>query len=107
MIKNIRHIGIPVVNVIDSMNFYMQFGFKTDLATVENWGGGDLIIAKLAAPGIDTQIELVEGDWPHHFAVQVPMNFSAESFKIWKRKQNVTFIEDPSGNLIELVKGEA
>ena len=106
MIKHIRHIGIPVDNVIDSIDFYRQFGFRADQTVVETWDGQKLAIAKLAIPGQKSQLELVEGGWPNHFAVQVQMDYPTSRHLIWKQKQNVTFIYDPSGNIIELVKGE-
>ena len=103
MSDQLRHAGVTVKDLETSIKWYSSFlGAEVVSRSHETWGKRQINVAKL-----DNGIELVEGPWKNHIAVNVR---NAEDYYQdvlhFKRtdKVVVAFIEDPDGNIIECVE---
>lgn len=106
MKARLRHVGIRTRDFHKSTAFYMGLGIGLNLQnrSVEYTDGGRLSILKL-----DNQIELVDAFWMNHFALTVDDldSFNLPDKPIFSKetdKVKVCYIQDPDGNVIELVE---
>ena len=107
MIKAIRHIGIQVKDMQESLAFWKGQGFIEFYNEIEEWPKGKLHIVKLCL-GDGPALELVEIlgnlDWPNHIAVTV----DKLPFPKFATKRpggcKVAFAVSPEGMRLELVE---
>jgi len=107
MISHIRHVGLNVKDIDRSIAFYRKLGFSLFSRTTELWGEKIIDVAKMRAKdGALTVLELVQGDWCNHFAIQANdiLITGLPLATGYMRKNNVAFIQDPDGHYIELVE---
>ena len=105
-VNRIRHIGLKVKDLDVSLNFYRNKGFIVIFRGREYWGKVKLEIAKLGLPGGDAVLELIQAEaWPgNHFAVEVDQIPFPSALVNPLIKESVTYIQDPDGHYIELVR---
>lgn len=97
MIKNLRHVGIVVSDMDRAIRFYGSLGCNVISRCHETWGRKRIEVCKMTH-----NIELIKGFWERHTAFTVD---NLDGFNVVLRKKpGVKFIEDPFGNVIELVK---
>ena len=98
----LRHVGIPVVNLDRSRDFYERLGFRMESWAREKWRR-ELQVMKLRTRDDSTCLELIEGVWQPHIAIEV------ESIDPWRNlvefcKEPAYYVRDPDGNYLELVE---
>ena len=126
MVK-LRHVGIVVKNLPKALAFYKQLGFglivskqteytsKDTLYMVKLNSEIELTHGRIAGEGtivtakVNSQIELIKGNWMNHFALTVDHlnNFKLPDKPIFQKETKtarVCYIQDPDGNVIELVE---
>lgn len=108
MKAQLRHVGIRFTDVARTFCFYQNLGFDIDsrIWSREYTDRGIINIIKF-----DNQIELINGNWMNHFALTVD---SLDDFKhllpdkpVFSKetdKVKVCYIQDPDGNMVELVE---
>jgi len=127
MIKNIRHFGIPIIDIEKSLNFYCDLlGFKlVHKNNIKDVYGKDLTYIKLKINNDPVLLELLFHDILIYSSslVNIHMAFTVDDIdatykKLLDAKVNflsppkkaqdsaclLCFCYDPSGNLIELVE---
>ena len=104
----LRHVGIPVGDLQEAIQFYQQFDFYPLSFESVEIAGGVVEIAKLAHKE-GSVIELIDGATaiPH-----ISITTGRLLFEVLKehrdtkkfKKDGVCYIEDPWGNIIEIVE---
>lgn len=109
MIAKLRHAGIVVKDLKKAEKFYNRLGFSRLRAIqLETWNRKKLKILKLSDG--DDIIELIQGDWRPHLAFTLTYG-DMDKMKdacFYKREKNglkIYYLEDPSGNYVEVVDG--
>ena len=104
MIKSIRHIGIQVNDMEESLRFWKAQGFEVVYDEYEVWNQQQLHVVKLKCEHGTTLIELVDGNWRNHIAVTV----DKLPFPKFAQKRpdgcKVAFAVSPEGMRIEMVE---
>ena len=123
----LRHVGIVVKDLAESVGFYRRLGFGTIISKqteytekgpihtvklnnqIELTHGRYAENGKLYTAKLNNQIELILGPWMNHFALTVDdlNRFKLPDKPIFSKetdKVKVCYIQDPDGNVIELVE---
>ena len=104
MIKSIRHIGIKVKDMDESLRFWKAQGFEVVYDEYEVWKQQRLHIIKLKCEHGTTLIELVDGNWRNHIAVTVDKLPFPKLATKRPSGHKVFFAVSPEGVRIELVE---
>ena len=97
MILNLRHVGIVVSDMDRAIRFYGSLGCQVIMRHPETWDNARIEVCKMTH-----NVELIQGKWYNHMAFTVD---NLEGFNVMlTQKPDVKFIQDPWGNVIELVK---
>lgn len=108
MTAKLRHVGILVKDMFESMIFYRELGFGIT-STLRDWSNEYTEKGKIYTAKLNNQIELIGGPWMPHFAITVESlnRFKLPPKPIFSKETDrvkVCYIQDPDGNVIELVE---